>query len=100
MLVTSIFSFYLNVFKSLLFYGHLKLGLCGKEVTFMNTAMSRLRAFNITIHYVTQTMEFAIDRLKNIVEKGENTDFLLFPHGFKKGYFIRVVKTRGCVVKK
>ena len=32
MLVTSIFSFTHNVFKRLLFQGHEKLGLCGKEL--------------------------------------------------------------------
>ena len=35
MLVTSIFSFYHNVFKRLLFHGRKKLGLCGIQLTFI-----------------------------------------------------------------
>ena len=44
---------------------------------------------------------FVLDRVENIVEKGENAGyqhFLLFPQCFKR-LFPRIVKCRDCVVK-
>ena len=41
-------------------------------------------------------------RIENIVEKRENAGyqhFLLFPTMFTKGFFLRIVKRRACVVK-
>ena len=46
-------------------------------------------------------MEFALGRVENIVERGENAGhFLLFPECFQKVTFFRVVKSRDCVVNK
>ena len=42
------------------------------------------------------------ERVENIVGKGENAGFqhfLLFPQFFPKAFFVRVVKSRDCVVK-
>ena len=42
-----------------------------------------------------------IDRVENIVEKGENAGyqhFLFFPTMFSKGFLLKVVKSRDCMV--
>ena len=47
-------------------------------------------------------MIFVIDRVENIVGKGENAGyqkFLLFPHCFQRAFSPRVIKSRDCVVK-
>ena len=47
-------------------------------------------------------MIFVLDRVENIVGKGENAGyqhFLLFPQCFQKASFLGVVKSRDCVVK-
>ena len=43
-----------------------------------------------------------MERVENIVGKGENADyqyFSPFPTMFSKGLFVRVVKSQDCVVK-
>ena len=47
--------------------------------------------------------KFVFGSVENIAGKGENAGyqhFLLFPQCFQKGYFLRVVKNRDCVVKR
>ena len=47
-------------------------------------------------------IEFVFGRVENIVEKGENAGyqhFLFFSKCFSKGLFLKVVKSRDCVVK-
>ena len=47
-------------------------------------------------------MIYVLDRVKNIVEKGENAGFqhfAAFPTMFSKALFLRVVKSLDCVVK-
>ena len=51
---------------------------------------------------VAKIMIFVLDRVENIVGKGENAGyqhFLLFPQCFQKASFLGVVKSRDCVVK-
>ena len=51
---------------------------------------------------VTEKNEFVLGKVENIVRKGENTGyqhFLLFPQGFQKASFSKVVKSRDCVIK-
>ena len=48
-------------------------------------------------------MEFVFDRAANIVGQGENAGhqrFLFFFHYVFKGFFLRVIKCRHCVVKR
>ena len=42
---------------------------------------------------------FVPEMLQNIVGKGENAEFYPFPAIFSKRFFVRVVKSRDCVVK-
>ena len=45
---------------------------------------------------------FILGRAENIVKKGENfgsQDFLFFSTVFSKTFFLRVIKSRDCVVK-
>ena len=47
-------------------------------------------------------MKIALNREVNIAGKGENAGyqhFLLFLQCYLKGYFLRVIKSRDCVVK-
>ena len=47
-------------------------------------------------------MEFVIDWVENIVEKGENAGyqyFLLFPQCFEKGFIFKVFESQHCAVK-
>ena len=75
MLVTSIFSFFHNVFQILLPQGHEKSGLCGKGLK----------------------INFVMERVENIVGKGEHVGYLHFLTIFSKGLFVRVVlKSRLC----
>ena len=88
MLVTSIFSFSHNVFKSLLFQGHSKSGSCGKELTLSQTSPG----FTC----------LAYKSFKNTVGKGEiarNGQFLLFTQYFSPmkrtcGHFHQILNCR------
>ena len=71
MLVTSIFSFSHNVFKSSLFLGRSKLGLCGKELTHSHT-MTPFEALGNKPFENTMGKE----------EIARNEQFLLFPQCF------------------
>ena len=62
----------------------------------------KLKAFADDKINVAQMMISVIDRVENIVGKGENAGcqhFLLFPQCFQKASFLGVVKSRDCVVK-
>ena len=51
---------------------------------------------------VTKKLKFASRRVENIVGKGENAGyqhFLLFLQCFLKAFFLRVIKSRHCVIK-
>ena len=51
---------------------------------------------------VTQNLKFLLERIENIVGKGENAccqHFFPFPTMFSKGFFLKVVKNLDCVVK-
>ena len=64
--------------------------------------LSKLEAFADDIIIVTEQLKFVLEIVENIVEKGENADylhFLLFPTVFSKGLLDRVVKSRDFVVK-
>ena len=63
---------------------------------------SILKAFADDKIHVTQKLKFASGRVENIVGNGENAGYQQFfplPIMFSKGYFLRVVKSRDCVVK-
>ena len=64
---------------------------------------SKLKAYADDKINVTQKLKFALGRVENIVEKGENAGyqhFLLFvPTMFSRGFFLRVLKSWDCVVK-
>ena len=63
---------------------------------------TKLKAFADNKINVAEMMIFLSDRVENIVGKGENAGFqhfLLFPQYFQKGFFFRIVKSRGCVAK-
>ena len=50
---------------------------------------------------VTEKFKFVLGRVENIVGKGENAGyqyFLFFPTVFSKGFFLKVIKSRDCVV--
>ena len=57
---------------------------------------SKLKAFPDEKITKTEKLKFVLDRIENIVEKGENA---AFPTMFSKGFFPRVVKIRDCVVR-
>ena len=64
--------------------------------------LSKLEAFENDNLNVYQKLKFALGRVENILGKGENAGyqhFLLFPKMFSKASFLRVVKSRDCVVK-
>ena len=70
--------------------------------------LSNFKAFADDILKVVQITICVSDRVENIVGKGENAGyqhFLLFPAFspfptmFSKGFFVRVVKSRDCVVR-
>ena len=51
---------------------------------------------------VTQKLKFVLERVENIVGKGENAvyeHFLLYPQCFQRTLSLRVVKSKDCVVK-
>ena len=52
---------------------------------------------------VSQNLKFVLERIENIVRKGENVGyqhFLLFLQGFQKlSFFFLVIKKRDCVAK-
>ena len=63
--------------------------------------LSKLKAFADNL-IVAEMVQFFCDRVRNIVGKGENAGyqrFLLCPTMFSKGFFLRVVKTKDCLVK-
>ena len=47
---------------------------------------------------VTEKFKFVLGRVENIMGKEENADSP-FPIMFSKGLFVRVIKSRDCVVK-
>ena len=62
---------------------------------------SKLKAFADDKIKVIESLKFVLWRVENIVGKGENAGyqhFLLFPTMFSKGFFLRGVKSRDCVV--
>ena len=63
---------------------------------------SRFKEFAEDKINVTENIEFLLERLENIVGKGENAGyqhFLLFAQPFSKGLSLRVLKSQDCVVK-
>ena len=63
---------------------------------------SKLKALADDKIKVLKMIIFVLDRVENIVGKGENAGykhFLLFPQCFQKVYFLGVVKSRDCVAK-
>ena len=60
--------------------------------------LSRLKAFADDNLNVDQKMEFAFDRVENIVGKGAAA-FSSFPTMFSKGFFPRVIKSQDYMVK-
>ena len=51
---------------------------------------------------VNEKFKFIFGRVENIVGKGENAGyqhFLLFPTMFSKGFILKVIKSRDCMVK-
>ena len=58
--------------------------------------LSQLKAFSDEKMNVIETLKFALGRVENIMGKGENAPFPLM---FSKGFFLRVIKSRDCVVK-
>ena len=97
MLVTSIFSFSQNVFKSLIPQGRYKLGLRGGELTLNHMTKIIDKAFADDKLITTQQLKFVHERVQNIVLKEENTgyqQFLLFPLCFQKLSYLQVLKVR------
>ena len=65
--------------------------------------VTELKAFADDIITVAQMMISVLNRVENIVGKEENAGyqhFPLFPQCFQKGFFLGVVKSRDCVVKR
>ena len=63
---------------------------------------SKLKALADDTINVNQELKLVLARVENILGKGENAGyqhFLLFPKMFSKASFLRVVKSRDCVVK-
>ena len=63
---------------------------------------SKLRGLREDKSKMAETLEFILDKVENIVGKGENADcqhFLLFPQCFSKCCFSTIIKTRDCLVK-
>ena len=64
--------------------------------------LSELKGFADYKINMTQKWKFVLERVENIVGKGENAGyqhFLLFPQCFPKGFFFRGVTCQDCVVK-
>ena len=57
---------------------------------------SKLKAFADDKINVIENLKFVLGWVENIVGKGENAGF---PMMFSKDFFVRVVKSRDCVVK-
>ena len=65
-------------------------------------APTKLKAFADNKYNYAKMLISLFNRVENIVGKGENAGyqhFLLFPQCFLRGLFLRVVKSRDCVVK-
>ena len=60
--------------------------------------LSKLKAFADDKIDVTQKLKFGLQRIENIVGKGENA-FSPFPSMFSKDPFLRVVLSHYCVLK-
>ena len=60
---------------------------------------SKLKAFADDKLKVATIMIFVLDSVENIVGKGENAAFSPFLTMFSNGFFLRVVKSKDCVVK-
>ena len=66
-------------------------------------ALTKLKAFVDDKFSVAKVMISVFDRAKNIVGKVENAGyqhFLLLPHNVFKSSCFKIVKSRGCVVKR
>ena len=64
--------------------------------------LSKLKAFAYDKINLTQKLKFVLEKVENIVGKGENAGyqhFLLFPQCFQNPSFIWVVKSCDCMVK-
>ena len=64
--------------------------------------LTKFKAFPDNKMILTEKLKFMLERVENIVGKGENAGyqhFLLFPQCFQKLIFSRGVKNRDCVVK-
>ena len=64
--------------------------------------LTKFKAFAVDKSPVAKIMISRLDRIENIVGKGENAGyqhFLLFSQCFQKGLFLRVVERWDCVVK-
>ena len=64
---------------------------------------SKLKAFADNKINVNAKMKFGMEKVENIVGKGENAVYqhflLFFPQMFSKGFLLKVIKSRDCVVK-
>ena len=64
--------------------------------------MTKLKAFTEEKLNIAKMMIALLNRVENTVGKGENAgyqQFSPFPTVFSKAFFLRVVKSRDCVVK-
>ena len=98
MLITSIFSFFNNCF----------LPYCRQKPLFNTSSnhnildQSNFKAFADDILNAVQIIICVPYRVENIVGKGENDDYQLsspFPTMFSKGFIVRVLQSRDCVVQ-
>ena len=67
-----------------------------------NGTTKLLKAFAEDTFSVTEKLKFVLGKVENIVGKGENAGkpaFSPLPTMFSKGFFLRVVQSRNCVVK-
>ena len=63
---------------------------------------SKLKVFADDKISVNEKLKFGLERVENIVGKGENAGyqhFFLFPQCFQKGLHLKIVKSQDCVVK-
>ena len=63
--------------------------LCNNGLTLLDCP--KLEAYADDKINVTENMKFVLERVENIMGKGENA-------GFQKALFFRVIKSRDCVV--
>ena len=110
LLVMSNFFFSHSVLKDL-YCRHVKPWLVWKRIKLPFTSLpndkilhwSELKGFADDKIKVTQKLKNALERVENIVGKGENAGYWhypLFSTMFTKCFLYRVVKSRDCVIKK